>query len=179
MIYKFDLIADDYAAASLSCTSTRSVVRSYVPYALVLALAFWILLRHGAEASSFASFAAAMALFLGMLAYYALTWQKTFARALVRYHEGPRSSILGPHTLELTENGLDSSGPLHRSFRAWASVTGAVVSPSHVFFPTLFGLVYVLPRRAIDDFARLIASLEEYGVHVTEAGRGGSDAHER
>lgn len=180
MIYKFDLVADDYIAASLSSNKTRSVVRAYVPYALALALIFWILLRHAVEASFLASTVFAAVLFLGVLAYYGLTWQKSFTRVLKRYHEGPRHAILGAHTLELTDAGLNSSGPLHRSFRAWSAITDAVVSRSHIFFHTLFGVVYVLPLRAVDDVRSLLASLEnKYGVNVTGSSDGDSGSRER
>jgi hypothetical protein len=109
------------------------------------------------------------ALLLGMFAYHAVTWRKRFENMLSLYYEGPRRSILGPHTLELTAAGLNSSSPLHQSFRAWPAITGAVVSNSHVFFQTLFGIVYVLPLRAVDNADALIVSLtSEYGVTVSD-----------
>lgn len=167
MIYKFDLTADDYTAASLSSNTTRRVVRAYLPYALVLALAFWILLRHGVAASLVTSTAGAGVLFAGVLAYHGLTWRTSFGSAVRRYHEGPVRAILGLHTLELTDAGLNSSGPLHRTFRAWPSITAAAVSRSHVFFHTLFGIVYVLPLRAVEDVEGLLTTLKgKYGVSV-------------
>ena len=175
MVYKFELVADDYIAASLSSNTTTAVIRAYLPYALLLALLFWILLRHAVAASFLLATVSAAALLMTMLAYYCLTWPKTFANALKRYHEGPRRSILGPHTLELTDAGLNSSGPLHRSFRAWPSITGAVVSRSHIFFHTLFGIVYVLPLRAVGDSATLLATLRsKYGISVTGSPSGTS-----
>jgi hypothetical protein len=170
MVYEFALTADDYIAASLSSNTTRNVLRGYVPYALALVLVFWIVLRHGVAASFLALTAFAGVLFVGTLVYYGLTWQKKFIDVLARYHDGPQKSILGPHTLELTDVGLFSSGPLHRSFRAWSSVTAAVVSPSHIFFHTLFGIVYVLPLRAVEDVGSLVSTLKgTYGVSVTGA----------
>ena len=114
MKYNFDLKADDYIAASLSSNTTGRVIRSYLPNALLLTLAFWTLLRDAVSAPLLQATLMATALLLGILGYYAVTWRKRFENVLRQYHEGPRRSILGPHTLELTAAGLNSSGPLHQ-----------------------------------------------------------------
>ena len=169
MIYEFDLQADDYKAASLASMRTGRIVRAYVPYGLSVALVFWILLRVAVGAEEIAATAAAVILFLGFLGYYGLTWRSRFDRAFTRHYEGARGSILGPHTLELTDAGLNSSGPLHRSFRAWPSITRAVASRSHIFFHTLFGVVYVLPLRAVDKPGDLLATLQSrHAVQVVD-----------
>lgn len=102
MLYKFDLTADDYIVMNLSSNNTNSVVRARVPYSLLLALAFWILLHDLSDAPTLPSTVAAIALFLGMLAYHGLTWRKNFANTLARYYEdSKRRQILGPHTPRL------------------------------------------------------------------------------
>ena len=171
MIYTFDLMADDYIAMSLSSNKTSSVVRAYVPYAVLPALVLWILAHDVAAVPFLLSSVLATVLFLGILTYYGLSWKKNFANTLARYHEDPkRRLILGPHTLELTDAGLNSSGPLHRSFRAWSSITDVVAVQSHVLFHTSFGVVYVLPLRAVDDPTSLFAALKgKYGLTVTDA----------
>jgi hypothetical protein len=178
--FNFELMADDYIAASSSSNTTGRVIHSYLPYALLLTLVFWILLRDAVSVPFLQATLTATALLLGMFAYHAVTWRKRFEHMLRRYYGGPRRSILGPHTLELTAAGLNSKGPLHRSFRAWAAITGAVVTHSHVFFQTLFGIVYVLPLRAVDNAGALIVSLTgEYGVTVSDCRENSSGKNAR
>jgi hypothetical protein len=172
MVYKFDLTADDYIEASLAGHQTRAVLRAYALRALLPAVAVWIVGHDVEGVPILLSTAFAAVLFLGILAYYGLTWRKNFAASLARHYE-TRRSILGPHTLELTDAGLESSGPLHRSFRAWPSVTGAIASRSHVFIHTLFGIVYVLPLRAVEDSASLFVALDEHNIAITDTTNNG------
>src|SRR5689334_1489243 len=114
MVYKFDLTADDYIETSLASNRRRAVLRAGELYALLAALAVWILVREVEGGSLLFATAFAAALFVGTLAYFAVTLRKNFASAVTQHYES-RRSILGPHTLELTDLGLESSGPLHRS----------------------------------------------------------------
>jgi hypothetical protein len=169
MLYQFDMTSDDYVEMSLSATSTKSVVQGYKLHALVPALVLWIVVHDVAGISAVVSAALAVALFGGILAYHALTWRKTFGAKLREHHEGPVRAILGPHTLELTDEGLHSVGPMHRTFRAWPCITTVVTWRSYIFFHTLFGVVYVLPTRAVEDSGSLFSELKARDIPIHPA----------
>jgi len=169
MVYEFDLQVSDYIAGSLAATTNARLLRGYVPYALIAALVAWIVAYVVFGESTGIASIVGVVVFGLLLSYLLFIWRSTFTKTLTRYYDTPaKRAVLGPHTLELAEDGLHSQGPLHRSFRAWPAITQAVVTSSHCFFHTAFGLVYVLPMRAVPDRDALMAKLSGKGIAVTQ-----------
>jgi len=170
MVYEFELQVPDYVAAGVAATTTSRIVRGYIPYALIAGLIAWIVAYAvNGQSARTASVAGAVvfALFLGYLLFM---WRSTFTKHLTNHYEAPgKRVILGPHTLELADDGLHSHGPLHRSFRAWPSITQAAFTGSHCVFQTAFSIIYMLPLRAVPDQDALIALLREKHVRITRS----------
>lgn len=170
MIYEFDLQAPDYVAAGVGATTTSRIVRGYIPYALIAGLLAWIVAYAVNGQSARTAALAGVVVFTLFLGYLLFMWRSTFTKYLTKHYESPgKRVILGPHTLELADDGLHSQGPLHRSFRAWPSITQAVFTRSHCVFQTAFGIIYVLPLRAVPDRGALMAVLRERRVTITGA----------
>src|SRR5262249_11227187 len=107
------------------------------------------------------------ALFLG---YMLFMWRSTFTKRLALDYQAPeRRAILGPHTLELADDGLHSPRPLHRAFRAWPSIAQALFTRSHCVLLTTFSILYVLPLRAVPDREALLAFLREKRIPIVDA----------
>jgi hypothetical protein len=159
--YNFDLTADDYNRPTLDGYSWKPVVRYFLPHALCACLATYLMVRHWLVASVPAAITIAALVFSITLAAFAMNWRKAFLTTVKRYYDDPdRKAILGPHTLSITEAGLESVGPLHKSFRDWRSVTQVAFTKTQVLFYTAFGIVYVLPLRAVADAEALESFLK-------------------
>jgi hypothetical protein len=168
MIYQFDLQGPDYVAAGVAATTTSRVVRGYIPYALITGLLAWIVVYAISGQNARTASIAGLVVFGLLLAYLVFMWRSTFTKVLTKHYQAPgKRMILGPHTLELADDGLHSHGPLHRSFRAWGSITQAVFTRSHCVFQTAFSILYVLPLRAVPDRDALIALLRERQIPIT------------
>src|SRR5262245_25006144 len=123
MIYEFDLQVADYVAAGVAATTTSRVVRGYIPYALIVGLIAWIVVYAISGQSAGTASVAGVVVGGLLLGYFVFMWRSTFTKVLTKHYETPgKRIILGPHTLELADDGLHSQGPLHRSFRAWGSI---------------------------------------------------------
>jgi len=161
MTYELELTAADYSEKSLRAYSWSAVFRYFMPHSLCAALAAWLFATRMLDASPQAALVVALVFFVGTLGFFSLNWRQKFLATLRSHYEAPhRKGILGPHTLELTDAGLVSVGPLHQTFRDWRSITHVVFTGSQVLFHTAFGVVYVLPNRAVADMKALNAFVE-------------------
>src|SRR5262245_66431422 len=114
MVYEFDLQVPDYVAAGLAATTPSRVVRGYLPQALIVGLTAWIVVYAVAGESAQAASIAGVLVFGLTLAYFLFIWRSTFTKVLTKHYQAPgKRVILGPHTLELADDGLHSQGPLH------------------------------------------------------------------
>jgi hypothetical protein len=170
MVYQFDLQVPDYVAAGIAATNTSRIVRGYMPYAVIAGLIAWIIAYVVNGQSARTAAVAGVVVFALFLGYLLFMWRSTFTKHLTKHYESPgKRVILGPHALELADDGLHSQGPLHRSFRAWPSITQAVFTRSHCVLQTAFSIMYVLPLRAVPDREVLKTLLREKHVPITGA----------
>lgn len=171
MKYEFELTMHDYMDMTMASLNSKEVVRSYVPHVLSGALITWIVAKHTFGASMLVASMIGLAVFAAGLVHHSMNWRRNYLNALSRHYDAPEQrAILGAHTLELTDDGINSSGPLHRTFRKWAAVTHASLTLSHCLFYTSFGVVYVLPLRAVEDREGLVTRIrDKHGVQLQEA----------
>ena len=170
MIYQFDLQVADYVAAGVGATTMSRIVRGYAPYALIAGLIAWIVAYAVNGQSARTATVVGLVVFALVLFYLLFMWRSTFTKHLTRHYQSPaKRVILGSHTLELADDGLHSQGSLHRSFRAWPSITQAVFTGSHCIFQTAFSIIYVLPLRAVPDRDALITLLREHHIPISGA----------
>jgi hypothetical protein len=156
MTYHFDLTADDYRDMNLTSFTWWPAIGHYLPQSLCIGFVVVFAAPWALEASRSAAFIAGGVAFSIALIWYCQVWRKRFLASVNRHYVDPsRSVIFGPHTLTLTQAGLESTGPMHRSFRDWRCVTEARVTAKQVLFYTAFGVVYLLPTRAVEDLPAL------------------------
>ena len=156
MTYHFDLTADDYREMNLAAYKWAPVLLHFLPHALCVALAVYVIAPWALQASSRGASIAAFVSFVSVLAWMSLSWHRKALGAINAHYGAPaRSVIFGPHTLSFTDSGLESTGPMHRSFRDWRCVTEARVTKTQLLFYTAFGVIYILPLRAVQDLPAL------------------------
>ena len=63
----------------------------------------------------------------------------------------PKGSLVGPRLVELDEEGLHQTAPLHEVRTKWAGVLKIIETPTHVFLMTDRLAGYIVPRRAFRD----------------------------
>ena len=170
MTYHFDLTADDYREMNLAAYKWLPVLLHFLPHALSASLAVYLIAPWALQASSQGASIAALVAFGSVLAWMFLSWHRKVLGAIDTHYGTPaRSVIFGPHTLSLTDSGLESSGPMHRSFRDWRCVTEVRVTKTQVLFYTAFGVIYILPLRAVQDLPALEKWLSDR--HVEQPNR--------
>ena len=165
MKYQFDLGADDYRDMNLAAFRWKPVVLHFLPHSLCAALLVYVGAPWALQASHRGASIAAAVTFVVVLSWLALAWHRKVQGFVNAHYGDPRRKVIfGAHTLELTESGLESAGPMHRTFRDWRSVTEARVTDSQMQFNTVFGVVYILPLRAVPDLPALEQWLRDKGV---------------
>jgi YcxB-like protein len=150
--YSFELGVDDYVAMNMHrWRSLGSWYRNTAKSAWAVVLVVFAFLAFGHMQVDLALVAA-----LGVAAVYLLIspwfWRRRYVRCL-RQHYGrpPADRLMGAHTLTIGPEGIESTGPYHRTSRAWPAVTEAFITSRYVLIHTIFGNVYILPRRAVSN----------------------------
>jgi hypothetical protein len=169
--FAFDLTAADLIAMNLSACESNAVYRRYANWwSATIALVALLLLSHAFSGALYEAFLAA--LLIGAASYFALPpWWRYRGRIKLReyYTSSAGQLLVGPHTLSLTAEGLESIGSHHRAFRSWVTVTRALITAEHVFLSTVFGNVYILPLRAVAAVEQVRAFLKG---HLPEKAQG-------
>lgn len=156
MTFHFDLSADDYREMNLAAFRWAPALRHFFPHALCYALVIYLAAPWALETSSRGASIAALIAFCFTLIWMSLTWRRRFLGAVDgHYSNAARKVIFGPHTLSFTDSGLESTGPMHRTFRDWRCVTEVRVTSTQMLIHTAFGVVYILPLRAVADLPAL------------------------
>jgi hypothetical protein len=90
---------------------------------------------------------------LVVVVLFAAFWQliaRIYRRAADPLANG---SLVGPRRVELDEDGLRQTAPLHDVRTKWAGVLNIIETPTHVFLMTDRLAGYIVPRRAFRDEA--------------------------
>jgi hypothetical protein len=160
--FEFELTADDYVKTLSRGYATRPVVEGFLKWSLVPAMLFWIIAREGTGATPSYSFLASLAAASIYFLYHVFTWRKKYESTLFQYYSSsPQSVVLGPHQIEFTDEGMTSTGPMHKTFRRWEAVTYVAEQADHFWIYTAFGVNYVLPKNAIGKNDELIAYFKD------------------
>jgi hypothetical protein len=160
--YQFDLTAADYREMNLAAFRWPPVLLHYSIHALSAALLVLVAAPWALEASTGSAAVAASVVFVAVLAWLSLAWRAKALRAIDAADNTPSKHVIfGPHTLTFTDAGLESTGPVHRSFRDWRAVTEARITKTQMLIYTAFGVVYILPLRAVPDLPALEKWLAE------------------
>jgi hypothetical protein len=147
MTFHFELTAADYREMNLAAFRWLPVFLHFTPHALSAGLLVWV--AGGAAI-------AALVVFVAVLSWLSVAWRNKALRAIDANYNIPSTQVIfGPHTLTFTEAGLESTGPVHRSFRDWRTVTEARITKTQMLIYTVFGVIYILPLRAVPDLPAL------------------------
>jgi hypothetical protein len=141
LVYSFDLNIADYIAMNMHpWRNNTRLVRGTAPSAgLVLIVAFFFLRVVGGMVPEWA-FLAAGTIALCYLLFAPVLGRYRYGVRLRKYFgQPPANRLLGPHTLSIGPEGIESTGPYHRTFRAWPAVTGACVTADYTLIYTIFG----------------------------------------
>jgi hypothetical protein len=150
--FSFDLTADDYREMNQAAYRWGPVLRHFFPHALCCALVVYLAAPWSVETSTRSASIAGIVTFCFALGYMSLTWHRKALDAVnAHYSNASRRVIFGPHTLTFNDSGLESVGPMHRTFRDWRCVTEVRVTQTQMLISTAFGVVYILPLRAVPD----------------------------
>jgi hypothetical protein len=156
MTYHFELTAADYREMNLAVFRWGPIFLHYWPHALCAALVVFVAGPWALQASPGGAAIAASIVFIAVLAWLSIAWRRKALRAIDANYNAPSSQVIfGPHTLTFTDTGLESVGPVHRSFRDWRAVTEARVTKTQMLIYTAFGVIYILPLRAVADLPAL------------------------
>jgi len=157
--YSFVLAADDYVALNRAlCRGPRA----FAPYGWLLGfpiatLVFWAAYAGSRASMQFALVIAFVVLLLTVVLVPPVLWWRA-QRSWRRYYSTPATApLLGPHQLSLREDGLESTGPNHRSWRAWPTVCHITEARDHLLLSTVYGNVYLLPWHAVSDRDALLS----------------------
>jgi hypothetical protein len=164
LAYSFDLNIADYIAMNMHpWRDNTRLFRGIAPSAgIVLISAFFFLRVAGHMAPGWA-FLAAGGIALCYLLVSPLFWRYRYRARLRKYYgQPPADRLLGLHTLSIGPEGIESTGPYHRTYRAWPAVTGACVTADYTLIYTIFGNVYILPGRVVEDRAAVRRALEAH-----------------
>jgi YcxB-like protein len=107
-----------------------------------------------------------------LLAWYALfprrleSMQRTFTERT--YSAGKNAGLLGPHTVELTEEGVVERTPVRELKVKWEAVERVASSETHLFIWTSGFNALVVPRRAFADEDALKAFAAHAAMKVTK-----------
>jgi hypothetical protein len=156
MTFHFDLTAADYREMNHAAFRWPPVFWHYTPHALSAALLVWVAGPWALEASPSGAAIAALVVFVAALSWLSVEWRKKTLRAIDSHYNVPSTQVIfGPHTLTFTDAGIESAGPVHRSFRDWRAITGVRVTKAQMLISTVFGVIYILPLRAVADLPAL------------------------
>jgi hypothetical protein len=163
LAYSFDLGIEDYVAMCMGSWTWKQWFRGSAPSAGILFIAAFFFLVTVGHMVPVWGFVAAGIVALAYLALSPSLWRRRYEFRLRKYYsQHPVAKLLGPHTLTIAPEGIESTGPYHRTFRAWPSITLASITSKHTLIYTIFGNVYILPMRAVADAAEVRASLEAH-----------------
>ena len=164
LAYSFDLNIADYIAMNMHpWRNNTSVFRGTAPAAGIVLIVAFFLLRVVGDMVPDGAFLAAGGIALCYLLLAPFWWRYRYGVRLRKYYgQPPADRLLGPHTLSIGPEGIESTGPYHRTFRAWPAVTGACVTADYTLIYTIFGKVYILPGRVVEDRAAVRRALEAY-----------------
>ena len=156
MTYQFELTAADYREMNLAAFRWTPVFLHYSIHAFCAALFVVVAALWALQASTGGAAIAGIIVYVAVLAWLSLAWRAKVLGAVGASYSAPSKQVIfGPHTLTFTELGLESTGPVHRSFRDWRAVTEVRVTNSQMLIYTAFGVVYILPLRAVPDLPAL------------------------
>jgi hypothetical protein len=84
------------------------------------------------------------------------------------YQSGKNAGLLGPHTVELTDEGVVERTPVRELKVKWEAVEKVASSPEHLFLWTSAFSALIVPRRAFADEDALKAFAAHAAMRISK-----------
>lgn len=169
LAYSFELTPEDYVAMNMNARAgMKPFLLAALPSSAALGLVLFAMLGLDRSRNLGSAALVATAVAIAFFVFQSLWWKYRLRRHFLKYYaRAPRDRLFGPHTLAISDEGIESTGPHHRTFRAWPAITQARFTADRLFLHTIFGAVYVLPLRAVanrDELREALATRLRQGA---------------